>query len=43
MYPQLLDEAAVMEDAVFDQLGVFPEARGAMLSKRDHMLSLAGM
>jgi HD-like signal output (HDOD) protein len=43
MYPQLLDETVVMEDAVFEQLGVFPEDRRAMLSKRDHVLSLAGM
>jgi HD-like signal output (HDOD) protein len=43
MYPQLLDETVVIEDAVFEQLSVFPEDRRAMLSKRDHVLSLAGM
>lgn len=43
MYPLLLDETAVMEDAVFEQLGVFPQDRRAMLSKRDYVLSLAGM
>jgi HD-like signal output (HDOD) protein len=43
MYPQLLNETVVIEDAVFEQLGVFPEDRRAMLSKRDHVLSLAGL
>ena len=43
MYPQLLSEEVVFEDPVFEQLGVFPDERRAMLDKRDHVLSLAGM
>ncbi len=43
MHPQLLDEQVVMESAVFEQLGVFPDDRRRMLSKREHVRSLAGM
>ena len=43
MYPQLLSEEVVFEDPVFEQLGVFPDERRAMLGKRAHVLSLAGM
>ena len=43
MYPQLLSEEVVFEDPVFEQLGVFADERRAMLEKRDHVLSLAGM
>lgn len=43
MYPQLLDEAAVLESAVFEQLGVFPDDRRSMLAKREQVRSLAGM
>jgi len=33
MYPQLLDEELVLESPVFEQLGVFPDDRRAMLAK----------
>jgi HD-like signal output (HDOD) protein len=43
MHPQLLTEELVLESPVFEQLGVFPDDRKAMLAKRDHVRSLAGM
>jgi hypothetical protein len=43
MYPQLLSEDLVIEDPVFEQLGVFPDDRRAMLTKRDQVRSLAGV
>ena len=43
MYPQLLSEEIVLEDPVFERLGVFPDDRRAMLAKRDHVRSLAGL
>ena len=43
MHPQLLDEQVVMESAVFEQLGVFPDDRRRMLGKREHVRSLAGI
>jgi HD-like signal output (HDOD) protein len=43
MYPQLLSEEIVFECPVFEQLGVFPDERRAMLAKRDRVLSLAGV
>jgi HD-like signal output (HDOD) protein len=42
MHPQLLAEALVVEDPVFEQLGVFPDDRRRMLAKREHVLALAG-
>jgi HD-like signal output (HDOD) protein len=43
LYPQLLSEDVVEEDPVFEQLGVFPDERRAMLAKRDHVRGLAGI
>jgi HD-like signal output (HDOD) protein len=43
MYPQLLDETLVLESPVFEQLGVFPDDRRAMLAKREQIRMLAGM
>src|ERR1700728_557742 len=43
MYPQLLDENLVLESAVFEQLGVFPDDRRAVLAKREHVRALAGL
>jgi len=43
LHPQLLDEQLVLDDAVFEQLGVFPDDRRLMLAKRDHVRSLAGL
>ena len=43
MYPQLLSEDIVFESPVFEQLGVFPDERRAMLAKRDQVRSLAGL
>src|ERR1700733_13054888 len=43
MYPQLLTEDVVIEDPVFEQLGVFPDDRRRMLAKREHVRGLAGI
>ena len=43
MQPQLLDEDVVIDDPVFEQLGVFPDDRRRMLAKRDHVRALAGL
>jgi HD-like signal output (HDOD) protein len=43
MYPQLLSEEIVFEDPVFEQLGMFAGERRAMLDKREHVMSLAGI
>jgi HD-like signal output (HDOD) protein len=43
LHPQLLSEELVIESPVFDQLGVFPEGRKAMLAKCDHVRQLAGL
>ncbi len=43
MHPQLLDENEVIENPVFEQLGVFPDDRRRMLAKRDQVRSMAGL
>jgi HD-like signal output (HDOD) protein len=43
LHPQLLTEDVLLEDTVFEQLGVFPDDRRQMLAKRDHVRSLAGL
>jgi HD-like signal output (HDOD) protein len=43
MHPQLLDEALVIENPVFEQLGVFPDDRRRMLGKLEHVRALAGI
>jgi HD-like signal output (HDOD) protein len=43
LYPQLLDDALVIDSPVFEQLGVFPDDRRLLLAKRDHIRGLAGM
>jgi HD-like signal output (HDOD) protein len=43
LYPQLLTEELVIETPVFEQLGIFPDDRRAMLAKRDRVRSLAGL
>lgn len=43
LHPQLLDEELVMASPVFEQLGVFPDDRRAMLAKRDLIRGLAGI
>jgi HD-like signal output (HDOD) protein len=43
MHPLLLSEEVVIDSAVFEQLGVFPDARRRMLDKRDQVRDLAGM
>jgi HD-like signal output (HDOD) protein len=43
LHPQLLSEEVVVESPVFEQLGVFPDDRRAMLAKRDAVRSLAGV
>ncbi len=43
MYPLLLEEDMVVEDPVFEQLGIFPGDRRLLIAKRDQVISLAGM
>jgi HD-like signal output (HDOD) protein len=43
MYPQLLPEETVVEDPVFEQLGVFPDDRRELLAKRERVRTLAGI
>jgi HD-like signal output (HDOD) protein len=43
LHPQLLSEEVVAESPVFEQLGVFPDDRMAMLARRDVVRSLAGV
>jgi HD-like signal output (HDOD) protein len=41
--PQLLAAELVLESPVFEQLGMFPDDRRAMLAKREHVQTLAGL
>jgi HD-like signal output (HDOD) protein len=43
LHPQLLDEDLVVENPVFELLGVFPDDRRRMLAKRDQVRGLAGV
>jgi HD-like signal output (HDOD) protein len=43
MYPQLLSEEVVVEDPVFEQLGVLADARRELLAKREQVRNLAGL
>ncbi|MGP8164130.1 MAG: HDOD domain-containing protein, partial [Steroidobacteraceae bacterium] len=43
LHPQLFSEELVLESEVFERLGVFPDDRKAMLAKREHVRSLAGI
>lgn len=43
MYPQLLGEEIVLEDSVFEALGIFPDDRRVMLAKLDRVRGLAGL
>ena len=43
LHPQLLNEELVIDDPVFEHLGVFPDDRRRMLAKRDHVIALAGL
>jgi HD-like signal output (HDOD) protein len=43
LHPQLLGEELVLENPVFEQLGVFPDDRKNMLAKRDQIRALAGI
>lgn len=43
LHPQLLTEELVVESPVFEQLGVFPDNRRAMLAKRDQVRNLSGI
>ena len=43
LHPLLLSEELVLESPVFEQLGIFPDERRAMLAKRDTVRSLAGV
>jgi HD-like signal output (HDOD) protein len=43
LHPQLLNEELVIDNLVFEHLGVFPDDRRRMLAKRDHVIALAGL
>jgi HD-like signal output (HDOD) protein len=43
LHPERIDADAVALDPVFERLGVFPDDRRALLAKRDHVMSLAGV
>jgi HD-like signal output (HDOD) protein len=43
LYPQLLTEEMVIDNPVFEQLGVFQGDRKSMLAKRERVRSLAGL
>jgi HD-like signal output (HDOD) protein len=43
LHPQLLNEELVVENPVFELLGVFPDDRRRMLAKRDQVCALAGI
>jgi HD-like signal output (HDOD) protein len=43
LHPQLLNEDLVVENPVFELLGVFPDDRRRMLAKRDQVRALAGI
>ena len=43
LHPLLLSEELVIENPVFEQLGVVPDDRRRMLEKRDHVRSVAGI
>jgi HD-like signal output (HDOD) protein len=43
LHPQLLDEDLVVENPVFELLGVFPDDRRRMLAKRDQVRGMAGI
>jgi len=43
LHPQLLGEDIVLTNAVFEQLGVFPDERAIVLERRDHVRQVAGM
>ena len=43
MHPELLNEELVIDSPVFERLGMFPDDRRAMVAKRDHVRSLAGL
>src|ERR1700690_876147 len=43
LHPQLLNEESVLGDAVFEQLGVFPDERVVVLEQRDRVRQIAGV
>jgi HD-like signal output (HDOD) protein len=43
LHPQLFGEEIVMENPVFQELGVFPDDRRALLGRNDSVRSLAGV
>ena len=43
LHEQSMTEDMLVESAVFEQLGVFPDDRRRMLAKRDHVRALAGV
>lgn len=43
LHAQILDERVVLENPVFEHLGLFPDARRAMLDRRERVRSLAGL
>jgi len=43
LHPQLLNEESVLTDAVFEQLGVFPDERVVVLEQRDRVRQVSGV
>ncbi len=43
LHPQLLGEDLVLDDPVFEQLGIFPDVRRSLLEKRERVRALAGI
>jgi HD-like signal output (HDOD) protein len=43
LHPQLLDAGMVVDNPVFEQLGIFPEDRQRVLARLEHVRALAGL
>lgn len=43
LHPQLLAEELVLEDAVFERLGIFADARRGLIDKRERVRGVAGI
>jgi HD-like signal output (HDOD) protein len=43
LHPELIADEDVVADPVFESLGIFPDDRRALLSRREHVMSLGGI
>ena len=43
LHPELIGDDAVVADPVFESLGIFPDDRRALLSRRERVMSLGGI